>query len=320
MFPHLLFNVLCIFLMMLPGFIAVRSGFFSRPTVTELSRILVNFIYPCFIFYAIINSFTFNELVGRWTLPAGSLGIMITGYLIGLAAVGFIRFRTADEEKSFLFQSLLNNYSFLPLPLVMFLFGEKGAAALIFSSFGAELTVWTVGVFILRGHRLSMKNLAHLLTPPMISLYSSVLFLWILSVLEGNGCFTGHGNLAPYANYTLNTLKIIGSATIPLAMIVAGARIAMIDLSGFNNSRVWILTCMRLIVIPLAALSILKLVGLPEDTEKILMIVAVMPTSIASIMMSEIYGGDKEFMTVTVVSSHLLSIITIPVLLSLYMH
>ncbi len=320
MFPHLLFNVLCIFLMMLPGFIAVRSGFFSRPTVTELSRILVNFIYPCFIFYAIINSFTFNELVGRWTLPAGSLGIMITGYLIGLAAVGFIRFRTADEEKSFLFQSLLNNYSFLPLPLVMFLFGEKGAAALIFSSFGAELTVWTVGVFILRGHRLSMKNLAHLLTPPMISLYSSVLFLWILSVLEGNGCFTGHGNLAPYANYTLNTLKIIGSATIPLAMIVAGARIAMIDLSGFNNSRVWILTCLRLIVIPLAALSILKLVGLPEDTEKILMIVAVMPTSIASIMMSEIYGGDKEFMTVTVVSSHLLSIITIPVLLSLYMH
>jgi predicted permease len=154
----------------------------------------------------------------------------------------------------------------------------------------------------------------------MISLYSSVLFLWILSVFEGNGCFRGHGNLAPYANYTLNTLKIIGSATIPLAMIVAGARIAMIDLSGFNNSRVWILTCLRLIVIPLTALSILKLIAIPEDTERILMVVAVMPTSIASIMMSEIYGGDKEFMTVTVVSSHLLSIITIPVLLSLYMH
>ena len=306
--------------MTLPGFVAVRSGFFSRSTIKELSKILVNFIYPCFIFYSIINCFTFNELVGRWTLPAGSLGIMVAGYVIGLVVVRFIRFRTADEEKSFLFQSLLNKYSFLPLPLVMFLFGEKGAAALIFSSFGAELSVWTIGVFILHGHRFSMKNLKHLLTPPMISLYCAIIISWALSVLKSNGCFAGHENLTPYANYTLNTFKMIGSATIPLAMIVAGARIAMIDFSGFSNSRIWMLTCLRLIVIPLAALSILKLIGLPEDTQKILMVVAVMPTSIASIMMSEIYGGDKEFMTVTVVSSHLCSIITIPVLLSLYIH
>lgn len=319
MFFHFLFNVLCIFLMMVPGFVAVRSGIFSRSTITELSKILVNFIYPCFIFYSISNCFTFNELVRSWMLPAGSLGIMMAGYVIGLIAVRFIRFRTDDEKKSFLFQSLLNNYSFLPLPLVIFLFGERGGAALIFSSFGAELTVWTIGVFILHGHKFSVKNLMHLLTPPMISLYCAILFSWILSVLKSNGCFAGYENLAPFANYTLNTLKMIGAATIPLAMIVAGGRIAMIDFSGFSNARIWVLTCLRLIVIPLVALSILKLIGLPEDTLKILMIVAVMPTSIASIMMSEIYGGDKEFMTVTVVSTHLLSIITIPVLLSLYL-
>jgi predicted permease len=320
MFSHLLFNVLCIFVMMLPGFIAVKCGIFSRSTITELSRILINFIYPCFIFYSIINCFTFNELVGRWTLPAGSLGIMVAGYMIGLVTVRFIGFKTDDEKKSFLFQSLLNNYSFLPLPLVILLFGEKGGAALIFSSFGAELSVWTLGVFILHGHQFSMKNLTHLLTPPMISLYCAVLFSWILGVLKCNGCLAGYENLGSYANYTLNTFKMIGGATIPLAMIVAGARIAMIDFSGFNNARIWVLTFLRLIAIPLTVLSILKLIGLPEDTEKILMVVAVMPTSIASIMMSEIYGGDKEFMTVTVVSSHLLSIITIPVLLSLYVH
>lgn len=319
MFPHLLFNVLCIFLMMVPGFVAVRSGIFSRSTITDLSRILVNFIYPCFIFYSITSCFTFSELVGRWTLPAGSLGIMLTGYLIGLVAVRFIKFRTDDEKKSFLFQSLMNNYSFLPLPLVIFLFGEKGGAALIFSSFGAELSVWTVGVFILHGHKFSMKNLKHLLTYPMISLYCAVLFSWLVSVLKAYGFFAGHENLVPFSNYTLNTLKMIGSATIPLAMIVAGARIAMMDFSGFSNARVWMLTFLRLIVIPLAALSILKLIGLPEDTQKILMIVAVMPTSIASIMISEIYGGDKEFMTITVVSSHVFSIITIPILLSLFL-
>ncbi len=183
--------------MTLPGFVAVRSGFFSRSTIKELSKILVNFIYPCFIFYSIINCFTFNELVDRWTLPAGSLGIMVAGYVIGLVVVRFIRFRTADEEKSFLFQSLLNNYSFLPLPLVMFLFGEKGAAALIFSSFGAELSVWTIGVFILHGHRFSMKNLKHLLTPPMISLYCAIIISWALSVLKSSGCFAGHENLTP---------------------------------------------------------------------------------------------------------------------------
>lgn len=320
MFPHLLFNVLCIFVMMVPGFLAVKIGIFSRTTATELSKILVNFIYPCFILYSIISCFTFSELVGRWTLPAGSLGIMVSGYVIGLLAVRFISFRTVDERKSFLFQSLMNNYSFLPLPLVIFLFGERGGAALIFSSFGAELSVWTFGVFILHGQKFSMKNLSHLLTPPMVSLYCAIFLSWVLSVLKANGCFTGHDNLVPFANYTLNTLKMIGAATIPLAMMVAGARIAMMNLSGFNNTRIWILTALRLIVIPLAVLMILKLIGPSGDTGKILMVVAVMPTSIASIMMSEIYGGDKEFMTVTVVSSHLFSIITIPVLLSLYIH
>lgn len=320
MFPHLLFNVLCIFAMMIPGFLAVKTGIFSRTTTTELSKILVNFIYPCFILYSIISCFTFNELVERWTLPAGSLGIMVTGYFIGLTAIKFLRFRTTDEKKSFLFQSLMNNYSFLPLPLVIFLFGEKGGAALIFSSFGAELSVWTIGVFILHGQKFSLKNLNHLLTPPMISLYCAIFFSWILSVLKANGYFAGHENLVPFANYTLNTLKMVGAATIPLAMMVAGARIAMMNFSGFSNQRVWILTWLRLIVIPLAAISVLKLLGLPGDTTKILTIVAVMPTSIASIMMSEIYGGDKDFMTVTVVSSHLFSIITIPVLLSLYIH
>ena len=111
---------------------------------------------------------------------------------------------------------------------------------------------------------------------------------------------------------------MFGIPTIPLAMIVAGARIAMIDHSGLAKINVWILCFLRLIIIPLIGFVILKFIPVPIFTKQIVSVVFVMPVAIASIMLSEIFGGDKNFMTVTVFASHIVAIVSVPVMLSLY--
>lgn len=315
MFNILFLNVSCIFLMMLTGWIAVKKNQISRSTVSEISKILVNFFYPCLIFHAIATSFSFDELLSSWTLPVSCFGLMFLGYIIGSITATFIRFKSADEETGFLFQSTMNNYSFLPLPLVMILYGEKGAAALIFSSFGAELAIWTLGIFILKGRKIDWKNLSHLLSLPLLSLYLSIVFLFILWKFDLNIESMMHPQHP--LRYIFKAVEMVGRATIPVAMLVAGARIASINFSGLACRKVWILSFLRLVLIPAIAISIVLILPLPLITKQIIIIVATMPVAIASIILSEIYGLENSFISITVLSTHLASIITIPIILGL---
>ncbi len=319
MFFILVLNVLCIFLMMVPGYAAVKRGYFSESTSAALSMLLVNFIYPCLIFHSILHGFTLKALVSSWTLPAACLGVMSLGCLIGSAAARFVKFRSEDEKTSFIYLSLMNNYSFLPLPLVMAVFGDEGVAALIFSSLGAELAVWTLGVFVLHGRTFSWRNLRHLASPPLLSLYLAVALLAVFQLVgtDPREVLESKQSFVPF--YIFGTVKSVGLATIPIAMIIAGARMAMIDLSGLNDPHAWLVSALRLIVIPLACIAILKLIPLPHMTVSIITVVAVMPAALASILMSEIYGGDKHFMALSVFMTHVLSIATIPTMLAIFL-
>lgn len=318
MFFILTLNVFCIFLMMVPGAWAGRKNWISQSGVLELSNLLVRFIYPCLIFSSIIQNFSLKELLAGWTLPATAFGMMFLGYMISLLISIFLKFSTEQEQRAFLFQSTLNNYSFLPLPLVLAFFGDRGVAALIFSSLGAEFALWTLGVFILTGHRFSWNNVKHLLSPPLVALYAAVLLRVFLDK-SGAAEAVVTGKNSPAVFCLLNTIRAVGSATIPLAMIIAGARIAALKITGFNNARLWILTSLRLVFIPLAAILLLQILPLPQDVKQIMTIVAVMPVAIASFIFSEIYGGDKDFINSSVLLTHMFSLITIPVLLALFL-
>ncbi len=313
MFSELIVNVSCIFLMMLPGYIAVRRGLFSRTTVSEMSNVLVMFFYPSLIFHSLIESFTFGELLASWTLPASCFTLMLLGFGVGLLSAHFISFRNDDDRTGFLFQSTMNNYSFLPLPLVYALFGEKGAAALIFSSFGAEIALWTLGVFIIQGRKVSPRNLLHLFSVPLCILYLAVLILFAfqLTGTDGIGFIAGNRIL----KYTFNAIGTIGGATVPVAMLVGGARIATIDFGGLREKRVWILSFVRLVLVPSLAFILLALIPIPADTVKIIAVVAVMPVALASIILSEMHGRENSFIAMTVLSTHLLAPLSVPLML-----
>ncbi len=279
-----------------------------------MSFFLVNFVYPCLIFDSIFNNFTINGLITRWELPAGSFMIMVIGFLIGFLVTCWLSFKEDDERKSFLYQCLMNNYSFLPLPLVILLFGDESAAMLIFSSLGAEVALWTLGVIILRtkGHKANI--LRNLLSPPLVAMYVTFILMIMLHLLG----FDKHSFIQKM-EYPLKAIKMIGAATIPLAMTVAGMRIAGLHPKGLGNMKVWIVSAMRLIIIPIVAVLVIKALPFPDASRHILIVVAVMPVAIASILMSEIYGGDKNFMSATVLTTHLLALVTVPVLLAVFL-
>jgi predicted permease len=299
--------------MMAPGFISAKKSFIGEKTLTELSAVLVKFIYPCLIISSITGNFTSAELTELWFLPVSCFGIMLFGYLAGLVLRRFLFFKDDEERKAFHFQCTMNNYSFVPLPIALALYGEKGAGAVIVASLGAELALWTIGIASLKGFSVNKESIKKFFVPPLLALYFSVGFV-VVSSRTGTDINKFLSN--PILEKVMSAITMIGAATIPLAMVVCGARMGLVPARKITHGKVLLLTFVRLVALPIAMILIIRCLPFDKLYLNVLMIVAVMPTAVASILMSELYGGDKDFMTATVLTTHLVSLITAPVILS----
>jgi predicted permease len=237
---------------------------------------------------------------------------MLTGLIAGFPLIKFLTTQNAEQKRSFLYQATFNNYSFLPLAIIMKLYGDKEIAALIFSTLGAEIAVWTIGVNLLdkKGHFLSKEKLRHLLSLPLVSIYAAIGVLFVLH-------FTGlkiHDLTQDFfvAKIFFDAIGQLGDATIPVTLIVAGGRMATINWTTLKDKTVWLLTSFRLIIIPALAVLLVSVL-FPENAYiKIMFIVAVMPVSVNSLVLGELYGGDQQFIGGTVLITHLISLFTIP--------
>lgn len=316
----LAWNVGCILLMMVPGYVLRRRGILSEAATGELARLSVVIIYPCLMFAAITDRYDLASLVVSWTLPAGVLGIMVAGYAAGMAVVRFLTFPSPDQRRSFLFQCAFNNYCFLPLPLVLALWGPDAAAMLLFSSLGAEVAVWTLGMFILSGRRLHWEQARHLLSPPLLAMAAAVGVVAVrdLGLLPA---WADQFRQSVGGRAVFHTIQLTGQATIPLAMTIAGSGLAMLPLAELRNRRVWLVSALRLLAIP--ALLLLALHWIPFSSDQIrhvLAVVAVMPAAVASISLGKVYGGDEHFTAGSVLLTHLGALVSVPLLLALALH
>ncbi len=313
MFITLVLNVACVFLMMIPGFILLKKRWIEDSSIPALSRLMLYFCYPCLIFSSITANYSLGELGRSLILPGGSALIMIVGYMIARLYCFWSGAMSGQVRRSFVFQCTINNYSFLPLAIIISMFGNNLVAPLILSTLGAELVMWTLGVLTISGHKLSLRAFSALLSPPLLAIYASLAVLYLFHVRHiDNTILTERGH---WSFYVHNSLRTIGQGTVPLALAIAGARMAQLRFHDVHNRSVLTLSVLRLAVIPLAAAGLLSLLPLSADNWKVLLIVATMPVSLNSLVMNEIYGGDRELIAGSVLLTHLLSMGTIPALL-----
>ena len=316
MFIKLFIRILAIFGMMAAGILARRLNMVSRKTASQMSRITTNFFYPALIFTSLVSNFTLKGLVTNWVLPAGTLLIMSLGYITGIISLRFIKFQGDKEKNQFLFQCTINNYSFLPLPIVLMLWGSTGVAGLIFSTLGSELSVWTLGIFALTGNRLRKDSAKNLLSVPMMAIVASIIAI----AVKDTGVFLTSGSiLREIGNSFFSVVDIFGKGTIPVAMFIAGSRMADLKPHHLFTSLQGYVISLRLLVIPAITVTALSVLPFPVETRNILFVVAAMPSAIASVVLSEVYNSDTEFAASCVLTTHLFSLLTIPLWLSFFL-
>jgi predicted permease len=216
-------RLLAVFLMVSAGVVARRRNLVDAGTTSRVVSLVMHIFYPALIYVTLVRTFTLEGLIENWALPAGAWLIMLTGFAVGFALNLVLPLKTKGRKRAFHFQCTINNYVFLPMPLVMIYWGEKGVAMLVFSTIGSEIAVWTLGVMTLTGGGVPLRQMAkRLLTMPMMAIAASIL---TLLVRDGLGFAVAPESLLGEAgDALLDAMKMLGAAAPPLAMVVAGSR------------------------------------------------------------------------------------------------
>lgn len=297
-------QIVQLFLMIFMGYLIVKTGLVRDDDSKVLSKIILYLIVPCVIINAFQVDYTTDTVKGL--LIAFAASVMTQVILLVVISVAGRLLHLNEVEVASVYYSNSGN---LIVPIVTFILGQEWVLyGCVFMSVQLVF-LWThCKKIISREASYDLKKI--ILNINMISIFIGVILF-----------FTG----IRLPEITRNTLASVGTMIGPASMIVTGMLFAGMNLKQiFANKRVYFITFLRLIAVPLIALVLIKLSNLAffsADGNKIMLIVflaIITPSASTVTQMCQVYGNDSKYASAINVMTTLLSIITMPVMVMLF--
>ncbi len=312
-----LIKIAGMFLVILAGWLARRRGYLGEEASATLSRVVVDLAFPALVFTQMLRTVDAAVLRQDWLLPLLPFLLVAIAYLVGMGTAPLFGGRAQRNTVLFLITS--PNWVFLPLPIAEALYGGAGVRVVLLCNVGAQLALWSIGVWILHG-RISqaLRNLA-----TNVGLWATaggIAAALAFPALRDLGSLRAAPSAPGWIALTagLDALGMIGSLTIPLSLLAIGAQLGSVPISFRSLSAcLWGAVAARLVAAPLATVGLGLLLAragfrLPEVTRMVVVLVAAMPVAIVCSVMAERYGGDGAMAAQGVFLSTLLSLLTVP--------
>lgn len=297
-------QIVQLFLMIFMGYLIVKTGLVRDDDSKVLSKIILYLIVPCVIINAFQVDYTTDTVKGLLIAFAASVLTQVV-LLVVISAAGKLLHLNEVEVASVYYSNSGN----LIVPIVTFILGQEWVLyGCVFMSVQLVF-LWThCKKIISREASYDWKKI--ILNINMLSIFIGViLFFTKIRLPEIIG----------------NTLASVGTMIGPASMIVTGMLFAGMNLKQiFANKRVYFITFLRLIAVPLIALVLIKLSNLAffsADGNKIMLIVflaIITPSASTVTQMCQVYGNDSKYASAINVMTTLLSIITMPVMVMLF--
>lgn len=105
----------------------------------------------------------------------------------------------------------------------------------------------------------------------------------------------------------------------PLAMLLTGFVIGEYSLKTLaSDKKVYLASVIRLIILPSAFMAVLLLLKTDKDIIRVSLCATAMPLGLNTVVFPAAYGGDTTPGAGMALVSHLISVITIPVMFSIF--
>lgn len=277
-----------VFLLAAVGFAWVRMGFEYR--VEFVTRLAMTLAVPCLIFVALMESQVPATALADLSLAS----LAAYGLLAGAAAIIVALLRL--DRRTYLAPLIFGNTGNLGLPLALFAFGDVGLGYAVVVFAVMAILSFTLGVWLVSGDG-SPRQLVR--EPVVIATLLGALFLW-------------QGWQTP--EFLTNTLSLIGQIAIPIMLITLGVAVARLEIRAVGLAVV--LSAIKVALSVGAAVLAARWFGLDPVAAAVLIVQVATPVAVTSYLLAEKYGAEAQPVAGLVVVSTLLSVITLPLILS----
>lgn len=291
--------------MLLIGALARLRRVITDEALDNLCRIVLYVTLPFLFIYVLSTRCNKAVLFSLWMAPLFALSIVFISYIVARAAASVLKLSPKKKE-TFTFLISFQNSGFLAIPIALALFGEEGVLTVVIFNIGFNILYWTFGIWLFTRSNISLKAspLKNLINTGTVALALGIIF----------GVFS-----VRLPRFFLETSKILGDATIPMAMLVVGAILAGGKFNiGVSFKEISSIIFCRLILIPLMYLIVMPYFkDISLLLRSIIILQACMPSAASSPLLAKRFGGDYDLAANGVFFTTLFSIITVPIFMSL---
>ena len=297
----LLKQMVVLALVMLIGFFLAKKDVLDKSTSKKLSWIVVNVCNPALMINAALSKDRLEESV---LLKTVIIAAVFYAFLLifGAFLPGILRDK---GNRVYSLMIVFGNVGFMGYPLLQAMYGSTAVLlASIFNLFYGIL-MYTYGVMVISGQKLSPKNLKMLLNSGIIAgILELIIYL----------------NNISFPSFLGDTIEMVSGLTAPLSMMVIGATFVDLSLKKLvKDVRIMLFTLIRMIILPLLMFPVFNYFIDDEVLLGVCLVMAAVPVGSMNVMMAQQYGGDVETSSKGVAITTVLSVITMPLLFLILM-
>ena len=295
-------QIVILFIMIGVGYVCSKRGFLSPLTIKELSKFIIYVVTPCIVVESFHRPFDSSMLGNMGIACAAAIGAHLLNIILSRV---LIRDKEQNRRVVYQFATIFSNCGFMGLPLQYAILGTDGVfyGAVFIAVF--NVFTWTYGFTMMgsKGQRLKFKEI--LLNPGVLGVTAGL-------IIFINSLQIPHVLLVPIKSFAaLNT---------PLPMVVVGYYLAQITSLKVLKDRYLVITqAVKLLAAPLLALLMFYLAGIRGLLLISLVISASAPSAANTVMFSVLFNRDTKLAVTLVSVSVLISLFTMPLVISLAM-
>lgn len=296
----IMWRILMVFSLALFGVIARKTGIMREEAKPSIIDIMLYIALPPLIFVSMATEITWDMLVSGISLPFLSLAVILIMFLFAfiLARLNLV---TERRKRTMAVLCAMPNTGFMGFPVVLAVLGETGLAYAVLYDVGVTIAFCSVAIMALQGSSMQKRSWLGLINPALVATALAIISNWMrLDIPE----------------VVLTPLRIMGNATIPLAMLIMGYLLSGLKINWRMLDRDLALVCVcKLLLSPLVAYLLMLSLNLDPVVRMVVLMQAAMPSMSSTPVLVEKYGGDGEFAVTAVFLTTMLSVITIPLIL-----
>ena len=303
-FTATLNQMLVLFIFMALGFFLNKKRLLPLDDSVVLSKLETYAFVPCLVFSVFYKYCTVENFKQKWTYMLYGAAVMAVSLPIGIVLAKFFA-KDGYLKKIYTYSFAVANFSFMGNAVVLGVFGEKVLFDYMIFTLPLNLYVYSIGTASLipteKGGKFSVKTFVN---PIFIALILGAV-CGLLSV--------------PLPKFITTAISSAGACMSPLAMLLTGFVIGEYNLKTLaNDKKVYLASVIRLIILPSAFMAVLLLLKTDKDIIRVALCATAMPLGLNTVVFPAAYGGDTTPGAGMALVSHLISVITIPVMFSIF--